>query len=252
MKTPKLRSFISKAMETDLPLEEKVQMIQEGQEEYRNELIDSYKPFIRKVLSKVCKRYIDHTMDEYSVGLFAFNEAINQYQPTQGTKFLTFADMVIQRRVIDFIRKENRRKKTVYLDFETEDEEGNSEGSYIQQQAAIEHYEEKKKMEERVYQIENYQALLEEYDITFKVLSKQCPKHIDARDNAKRIAKLIANTPEFTKHLQDKKQLPIKDLIKFVDCSRKTIERNRKYIIAVSLIYIGGFTALQSYIEPET
>lgn len=249
MKTPKLKPFISSS--SDHTLEEIIEKIQNGHEEYRNELIDSYKPFIRKVLSKVCKRYIDQTMDEYSVGLFAFNEAINQYQPNQGSKFLTFADMVIQRRTIDYIRKENRRKKAVYLDHDAQDEEGNYEESYIQQKAALDHYEEKKQIDERVYQIENYQKMLEDYGITFKVLSKHCPKHLDARENAKSIAKLISERPEFVKHLQDKKQLPIKDLLKFVDCSRKTVERNRKYIIAVSLIYIGGFTALQSYIEPE-
>ncbi|GAY78475.1 RNA polymerase sigma-54 factor RpoN [Sporolactobacillus inulinus] len=52
-------------------------------------------------------------------------------------------------------------------------------------------------------------------------------------------------------YLKKKKQLPIKDLLQFVSCSRKTIERNRKYIIALALIYIGGFSALRSYIEPE-
>ncbi|MFC4618417.1 RNA polymerase sigma-I factor [Camelliibacillus cellulosilyticus] len=232
-------------------LEDKIFQIQSGDERLRNRVIDSYQPFIKKVISKVCNRFIDHSMDEYSIGLFAFNEAINQYQEGQGSKFLTFADMVIRRRIIDFIRKESRQAKTVYMEQPEVDEEGQQEESYIEQRAALDHYEEQQRIEERLDQIESYQSLLLEYDITFKILSKHCPKHIDARENAKQVAKILVEDKKLANYLKEKKQLPIKELLQYVSCSRKTIERNRKYIIAVSLIYLGGYTALQPYIEPE-
>lgn len=232
-------------------LEGKVHEVQRGDESLRNFIIKSYQPFIKKVVSKVCNRFIDHSMDEYSVGLVAFNEAMEQYQTGQGSKFLTFADMVIRRRIIDFIRKESRQAKNIYLDQTETDEEGGQDESYIQQRAAVNHYAEQCHVEERVEQIETYQELLLNYGITFKVLSKHCPKHIDARENAKRVAKTLVDHDDLAEHLREKKQLPIKDLLQYVSCSRKTIERNRKYIIAVALIYIGGFSALQSYIEPE-
>jgi RNA polymerase sigma factor len=236
---------------TILKLEDKIFRIQNGDEKLRNKVITNYQPFIKKVASKVCNRFIDQTMDEYSIGLFAFNEAINQYRDSQGTRFLTFADMVIRRRIIDYIRKEARAAKTYYLEQADVDDEGQEE-SYIEQRAALNFYEEQQQIEERLEQIEAYKELLMGYGITFKVLSKNCPKHIDARENAKQIAKILVDSPKLAQHLKEKKQLPIKDLLQFVSCSRKTIERNRKYIIAVSLIYLGGFTALQPYIEPET
>ena len=234
-----------------LKLEDKIYRIQNGDERLRNRVINNYQPFIKKVASKVCNRFIDQSMDEYSIGLFAFNEAINQYKESQGTRFLTFADMVIRRRIIDFIRKEARAVKTYYLDQADTEEEGQDE-SYIEQRAALNFYEEQKQIQERLDQIESYKALLAEFGITFKVLSKNCPKHIDARENAKHIAKVIVDHHELAQFLKEKKQLPIKELLQFVSCSRKTVERNRKYIIAVSLIYLGGYTALQPYIEPET
>ncbi len=233
-------------------LEGKVYEAQQGNDHLRNFIIHSYQPFIKKVVSKVCNRFIDQTMDEYSIGLMAFNEAMDQYKIGQGSKFLTFADMVIRRRIIDYIRKVARQMKTIYFDQAELDEEGQLDESYIQQRAAIHHYDEQCRIEERIEQIETYQILLTEYGITFKVLSKNCPKHIDARENAKRVAKILVEQPELSAHLREKKQLPIKDLLQFVSCSRKTIERNRKYIIAVALIYLGGFSALQPYIEPET
>ncbi|RYM06199.1 RNA polymerase sigma-I factor [Sporolactobacillus sp. THM7-7] len=235
----------------NLSLENNVFKVQQGDEALRNHIIESYQPFIKKVVSKVCNRFIDQTMDEFSVGLVAFNEAINQYQKGQGSKFLTFADMVIRRRIIDFIRKESRQMRHIYLDQADKNDEGGMEESYVEQRAAIDYYEEKRRISERVEQITNYRELLLTYGITFDVLSKHCPKHADARENAKVAAKKLVAHKDLVQFLKKKKQLPIKDLLQFVSCSRKTIERNRKYIIALALIYIGEFSALKSYIEPE-
>ncbi|MFT8872489.1 MAG: RNA polymerase sigma-I factor [Sporolactobacillus sp.] len=235
----------------NLPLETNVFKAQQGDESLRNMIIESYQPFIKKVVSKVCNRFIDQTMDEFSVGLVAFNEAITQYQKGQGSKFLTFADMVIRRRIIDFIRKETRQVRHIYLD-QVSSEDGNEmEESYVEQRAAIDYYEERCRIDERTEQINSYRQLLLGYGITFDVLSRHCPKHVDARENAKLSAKRLAEHPELVRFLKKKKQLPIKELLQFVSCSRKTVERNRKYIIALTLIYIGGFNALTSYIEPE-
>ena len=45
------------------------------------------------------------------------------------------------------------------------------------------------------------------------------------------------------------KRLPIKELEKQVNVSRKTIERNRKYIIAISIILFGEFDYLRDYLK---
>ena len=232
-----------------ITLEDKVDRIQNGNQALRNQLLEDYQPFIKKITSKVCNRYINHSMDEFSIGLSAFNEAMDQYRKGQGSRFLTFADMVIRRRVIDYIRKEARQNKYVYLEPEELDEEGRLEDSFAEQKAALDVYEIEKQREVRMFEIEEYEQLLKKFSITFKVLSKNCPKHIDARENAKMIAKLIADDHVLSGYLLEKKQLPIKYLLALVTCSRKTIERNRKYIISVALIHLGGFNALKSYIQ---
>lgn len=217
----------------------------------RSDLIRSYQPYVAKIASKVCKQYIDQSRDEYSVAMEAFNEAINHYQSDQGSSFLSFAEMVIRRRVIDYIRKESRQTRDIYLENETNDEEQSSE-SVAQINASVAQYEAMKESERRRYDILEYQEILKTYEISFQELVEACPKHIDARDNAKQIAKLLASREEFIEHLREKKQLPMKDLLKSVKCSRKTVERNRKYIIAMAIIYIHGFDSLKSYIEPES
>jgi RNA polymerase sigma factor len=248
MKALQLDRFVNQP--SSLTIEEKVSHIQSGNEKLRNQLIGDYQPFIKKVASKVCNHYVDQSMDEYSVGLFAFNESIDQYQSGQGSRFLTFADMVIRRRIIDFIRKEMRQKRAVFFEQEEEAEDARTEESYPELKAAMDHFEVQRENENRAYEIEEYKKLLHPYGITFKGLSKQCPKHRDARENAKIIAKKLATDQKLSRYLVEKKQLPLKDLLSMVSCSRKTIERNRKYIIAAALIYLGDFVELQAYIEP--
>jgi RNA polymerase sigma factor len=215
----------------------------------RNDLIKQYQPFIAKVASKVCKRYIDSSRDEFSVALEAFNEAINHFQTSQGSSFLSFAEMVIRRRVIDYIRKETRQTRDIYLEQDSADEEVTE--SIAQVSASVAKYTLSQESERRKTDIIEFQKQLLDFDITLSELAELCPKHIDARENAKQIAKFLASQPELIRHLLEKKQLPMKELLKFVQCSRKTVERNRKYIIAMSLIYVGDYSSIRSYIEPS-
>lgn len=51
--------------------------------------------------------------DEYSIALQAFNEAIDSFDMSYNVKFINFSSMVINRRVIDYIRK-NKKYKSEY------------------------------------------------------------------------------------------------------------------------------------------
>lgn len=250
MKPIRIKSwFKSKQSKVESGLEELVFQAQNGDDSIRHDLLEEYRPFVKKVASKACKRYISDSMDEFSVGLLALNEAIDQYDKGQGSKFLTFASVVIHRRIIDHIRKESRHNH-VLLPVE-EDEDGNLQENYVEQRTSIDKYQRDLESKSRAEEIFEYQKLLLNYDITFEILSTQCPKHIDARENAKQIAKVVYENTDIRSYLEEKRRLPIKELEEIVSCSRKTIERNRKYIIAMALIYIGNFSTLKSYIEPE-
>lgn len=64
----------------DTSLDEQVASAKQGDDEARNEMLKQYQPFIAKSVSEVCKRYIDPARDdEFSIGLLAFNEAIQSY-----------------------------------------------------------------------------------------------------------------------------------------------------------------------------
>ncbi len=228
-------------------LEETVKQIQQGNEQLQNELIDQYKPFIAKSVSSVCKRYIDEKDDEFSIGLIAFNEAIEKYSSEKGSSLLSFADLLIKRRVIDFIRKE-ARIKTIKID-STSDQEDDNMYSKIEAKRSIDEFQKSVEREHRQEEIIRFQQVLTDFGLSFTDIVNQSPKHADARLNAMSIAKLIVDDDTLKTTLFEKKQLPVKRLEKLVDVSRKTIERNRKYIIAMTLILSGDYLYLKDYIK---
>jgi RNA polymerase sigma factor len=228
-------------------LEDQVLEIQKGDHQLQNELIEKYKPFVAKTVSSVCKRYIDETDDEFSIGLIAFNEAIEKYSIDKGSSLLSFAELLIKRRVIDYIRKEAR---TQTVNFETGDygEEENPQ-SKLEADLSVEEFQKKVEQEHRKEEILYFQKVLSEFGLSFEDLVECSPKHQDARENAIKVAKILVEDESLKKILFEKKQLPIKQLESKVMVSRKTIERNRKYIIAIAIIIAGDYIYLKDYIK---
>jgi RNA polymerase sigma factor len=229
-------------------LEESILLIQQGDRLLLNEIIDSYKPFIAKNVSSVCKRYIYESDDEFSIGLIAFNEAIEKYSPERGSSLISFAEVIIKRRVIDYIRKQTKNQH-VSIDLTYSSFEDESAGMVIVNELSLEEYKKKSDEELRRDEIIRFQALLTSFDLSFSDLVENSPKHADARANAIIVAKLLVDDKDLKSFLIEKKRLPIKQLEKKVNVSRKTIERNRKYIIAIALILSNDYVYLNDYLR---
>ncbi|TBL70559.1 RNA polymerase sigma factor SigI [Paenibacillus thalictri] len=230
--------------------EQQVIRIQEGDTRLRNQFITDYQPYVAKVTSRFCKRYIDPARDdEFSVALGAFNEAINQFSPQAGRSFLGFAEQVIRRRLIDYVRKEQRHQQQIpYSSFEVEDEEDNVINP-VEIHQAVEQYEKQKGMEERRGEIIDLNRCLSDFGISFSDLADASPKHTDSRLTLFHIGKVLSGDPALMRIMLSKRMLPIKELQGKVEVSRKTLERNRKFIIATALIFIGPYPYLRDYLH---
>ncbi|MBP1993572.1 RNA polymerase sigma factor SigI [Paenibacillus eucommiae] len=230
--------------------EELVLLIQQGDLRLRNQFIADYQPYVAKVTSRFCKRYIDPTRDdEFSIALAAFNEAIHQFSAPMGRSFLGFAETVMRRRLIDHLRKEQRfRGQIPYSSFEQEDEDNNVINP-IEVHQAIEHYEKQKGIEERQNEIIDFSRSLAEFDIAFSELAAASPKHDDSRQMLFTIGRSLARDSDLMQVLLTKKQLPIKELLERVKVSRKTLERNRKFLIAIAIIHNGSYPYLRDYLQ---
>ncbi|WP_226576581.1 RNA polymerase sigma factor SigI [Halobacillus litoralis] len=233
---------------SDTSLDAQVASAKKGDEEARNEMLKQYQPFIAKSVSEVCKRYIDPTKDdEFSIGLMAFNEAIQSYSSEKGSSFLSFARLVIKRKVIDYIRNEQKQPMVTSLDEDYYEEEQMENPLEIS--AAKERHQLETEAWQRKEEIMEFQAELIKYKLSFEELIDSSPKHRDARESAVQVARIVFEDVDLCHQVLEKGRLPIKDLVDRVDVSKKTLERNRKFIIALVLILKGDYVYLKDYLR---
>lgn len=220
----------------DRPIDQVLREVQQkGNVAERNMLIERYRPFILRTVSHVCKRQIDWNHDESSVGLIAFNEAIDRYDETMGKSFDNFAFMLIHNRLVDEFRRQGkimRAESVVYDDIRDEFEQ-----TMMEVASSIEAYEREQTSSELAQELLLYDETLQEYGVSLEELEECCPKHRDTRKKFIQMAKHFHAHSDWIEILHRTKRLPMKEMLDFFKVSRKTLERNRKYLIALVLIY---------------
>lgn len=227
--------------------EELARQAKMGNQEAREKLLREYKPFALKLAAEVTGEFIDPSRDEASIALLALNQAIDIYSADRGVAFLTFSATIIRRRLADYYRRQGKAREIPITSLaspegeETTDWETGPAAAFYQRQEAA---------RERQEEVMIYRRKLAEYGIDFADLVRISPKHQDARDRALTVAYLAATTPELANKIQREKMLPLKELEEISGVPRKTLERLRKYIIAVALIEWEQLRTLREYIEP--
>lgn len=231
---------------------ELVLRVQGGDRQAREDLIRRYTPFVMRVTAECCGRYVTAGEDdEASVGLLAFDEAITAYRAERGGSFLKFSETVIRRRLIDHFRRENARREVPFSALAAEDEEGEVHAP-AEEQAAVRAHQDRVERGDRAEEIASYQRALAAYGITFAELAALSPRHRDARDGAQRVARALAANAAWAAHLERHRSLPLREMDQAgLGVSRKTMERNRKYIIAVVVLLLGDYDHLKSYVVCE-
>jgi len=224
---------------------ENIKKIQNGDQNLLEKLIDDYRPFIMKTVAQFCKRMLvwGHD-DELSIGLIAFDSAVNTYDPDKNIPFQSYCRVVIVNRLKDYARMQVKYENLIHLG----DEDLNT---YFEGQIAHEDYLNKAIEAERREEMEHLENLLAEYAIGFEDLVDVSPKHRDSRQTLLEVARNIVQNEELWKILKNKKQLPLNELERLCGVKRKTLERGRKFIIAsaVLMYHMDQFIYLGSYIN---
>lgn len=237
----------------DLQLRQAIAQVQQGEDCIRDRIIEKYLPFILKVTSKSCKRYVRMGEDdEVSIALMAFNEALDKYDCQQQNSFFGFAQAVIKRRMIDYFRKNSKGNKEIpwsSMGIIEDDTDPVNQFDRLNWQNSQDQFFEEDINELRREEILDFQRSLIPFGITLKDLVEISPKHQDARVSAYKVARLINDKEIFHQHLLKTKSLPLKDLESEVGISRKTMERQRKYIIALAIVMMGRYYFLEEYLD---
>ncbi|MBE3089863.1 MAG: RNA polymerase sigma-I factor [Actinobacteria bacterium] len=205
-----------------------------------NTLISDFKPFIASVVQKKIGKYLEYGVDdELSVGLSAFMEAVNSFDVKKGT-FLSFSRLVINARVIDFLRKKSKLR-TISIDEDSQDE---NELSTVLDKKSMEKYMLENEEDSRKLEVIEYASLLKNWNIGFNELVRISPKKDTLRQEYKKAARAIIDNDNILNELMRTKRLPIGEIEKILKIHRKKLERGRIYIIAIVLAILNGLSYL--------
>ncbi len=210
-----------------------------------DELIRAYIPYIRSETSKCISRLCTEQDDEFSIGMIAFHEAILGYEKEKGA-FLSYAAMVIRSRLIDFQRREARHRGHLSLN-----EAQNDEERTLMEELADDrdHYEESVNREATRQEIAELSAVMKNFGVTFSDVADNSPKQQRTLEACRAAICYAAENAELLRELLQTGKLPMAQLVRGSGAERKTLERHRKYILAMLLIQTNGYEIIRGHLR---
>lgn len=210
-------------------------------------LIRQYMGFIRAETAKFIKRApIDGQDEELSIAMLAFYEAILGYEQNRGA-FLSYASHGIRNRMIDHYRKEKKHAKVISLHAPLQDEDDDI--------SKLDRLEDPKNEIEASHrraaareEIEEFERKLGEFGITFSEVADNCPRQERTLASCQRVLAAAKLHPEIFDILLESKKLPISSLAEKSGTDKKTLERHRKYLIAVLLAFTNGYEIIRGHL----
>ncbi|KNY30342.1 RNA polymerase sigma-I factor [Pseudobacteroides cellulosolvens] len=219
-----------------------VEKIKSGDTDLKEEFIKDNILYITKLVSNIVGAYVDNkNSEEFSIGLLAFNEAIDNYDYKRNGDFYKYSYMVIKHRIIDNIRKNKRHQNNLL--FSSIEDDYDFSNRYM---VSNSHYQFENI--ELAEEIDLFEKCLSDYEISLGDLVSSSPKHKDSRMLSIKIARTLAEDEELYQKMIRKKCIPLSDLLKKIQASKKTVVRNRKFIIAVSLILRSRLDDLKEFV----
>ncbi|MDR2168241.1 MAG: hypothetical protein LBE35_10415 [Clostridiales bacterium] len=215
------------------------QLVFEAQSDPRklNRLIEDFLPFIKKCVaaSRVQRQSRE---DALTVAMLAFADAVAAYEAGKGA-FTAYAQVAIRNRLIDDFRADNRKKA---LDIPALDESG------WETSLSVREHEFQLEQSSLRLEIEEIAEILAAWGISFADLVKISPKQRRTRAQCGYIANLILENQAWQRQLFINRRLPSKEMCASHGVSLKTLEKYRKYIVALCIILAGDFPRLRAFV----
>ena len=211
-----------------------------GDEEILEQFILEEMPYIRSCAGKTLLRHINNGSEEELLALEAFVEAVDSYSFDKGS-FLSFAKLVIRRRLIDGLRKQKKMENIIPMD--------PADIIINKDKNDTENLLEKENSEEKIAdEIGMLADSLKKYGFSFSDLADCSPKAKKTKDACKTVIIYITENDLVFYEMANSCQLPLKIIEKNTGVPRKILERHRKYIIAVTEILKGKYPCLTPYV----
>lgn len=216
-----------------------------GNMQKADELIKEYIPFIKSEAKKCMSTYCTEQDDEYSIAMIAFHEAILGYDQNKGT-FLNYAAMLIRSRIIDYRRKEMRHQATISIYTETGDGDKTIMDEIPDKRNQL---EENENLEATKQEIEELSSVMSAFGVSFTDVAENSPKQERTLEACSCAIRYAIQNQHLLDELLRTKKLPIAQLVQGTRIERKTLERHRKYLLAMLLIQTNGYEIIRGHLR---
>ncbi len=211
-----------------------------------DDLIAQYLPFIKAETAKFLGRFPTEADDELSIAMFAFYEAIMAYHSGRGT-FLKLAARAIRNRLIDYQRKQARHQGHLSLDTPLSMEDDRSIGEQVaDEKADLSAHQSRADTQQ---EIAHFVLQLSEFGLSLVDIAENCPKQARTMEACMRALDYARNNPSLLQQLLTTRKLPMQQLSAGARVDKKTMERHRKYIVAILLAYTNGFEIIRGHLQ---
>ena len=207
--------------------------------------VQQYMPFVRSETVKFTRAAVEagHE-DELSIALLAFYEAILRYERGRGA-FFVFAARAIRSRLIDHYRTERRHRGQLSMQ-QTAGEDDREFGDTLPD-TRDDIADSDLRLASR-QEIAAFGAQLAEFGIGFSDVADNCPKQERTLVACRRVLDCARANPALLQHLVRARRLPVNELVLGSGVDRKTIERHRKYLVAILLAFTNGYEIIRGHL----
>ncbi len=235
-------------METIYPMDHQV-MEAQCDETVMNRFIAENKGFILRCASKVCKRFITDSDDEYDIALLAFWEAVKKYN--EGScSFGSFAAMVIRRRLMDFFDSHRRHSREIAAGHSmTWDEDEGQTGGVIAEVQRIIVQDSRDDTDAVKEEIAAISDVLRGYGFSFFDVAEASPRAGKTKNCCARAVNWMLSLLDRLIQMRRTRSLPVAAISAALDIARKILERHRRYIITATEILDGDYPHLAEYLD---
>ena len=215
--------------------------------EAADRLIGQYMGFIRSETVKFTHAAPeDGHEDELSIAMLAFYEAILSYEKGRGA-FLPYAARAIRNRLIDHYRSEKRHGNVISLHTPLGAEE---DGSELLETIpdTVDHADAFETRAASQREIQEFSEKLTQFGLTFSDVADNCPRQERTFAACRRVLDFARLQPELLKRVEDTGKLPMNELASGSGTDKKTMERHRKYLVAILLAFTNGYEIIRGHL----
>ena len=97
-------------------------------------------------------------------------------------------------------------------------------------------------------EIQEFSEKLAQFGLTFSDVADNCPRQERTFAACRRVLDFARTQPELLKRVEDTGKLPMGELSAGSGTDRKTMERHRKYLVAILLAFTNGYEIIRGHL----